>query len=227
MIKKDNRGITLIELLIGVTVLAVVGTMVMQLMTSSTRMYHSTITYADIQTESQSVSRRLSKAIMEAEVIGMEKGDKGTCLFAGKREGGVYGGTAFWYNSETGCLYQNSSFSVDTSGAAGAKGEGGGKEGTDKAREDAAEGIGTEKDAPIDMDTISAALDGKREYLISDKVAELDFTIPEEDGKKGRTIHYDIVFHFLDSKTYPVTSSVTPRNWELEGWWKKDERSKD
>lgn len=224
MTRLNNKGITLIELLIGMTILSVVSLMVASLMGSASRMYRSTVTYADIQTESQTVSRRLGTAIMNASSVYMEESGEGTFLFTGERlqEGGrvSYSGLLFWFNKETGCLYQNSSF---------------------YAEEELAEAGGAAMQGEKGMltnDTIKAAIElgasqGK-EFLISNKIKDLQFTITpelkaEEQIEGGYfylvngtvTLNYAITLNHLDARDYEISSSATPRNQLAALWWKE------
>ena len=72
-----------------------------------------------------------------------------------------------------------------------------------------------------------------REYLISDKVKKLDFTIfpelteneriNEDDGfykTDGKiSVNFALTFQYLDSKSYFVTTSAAPRNRIAVLWW--------
>ena len=72
-----------------------------------------------------------------------------------------------------------------------------------------------------------------REYLISDKVKRLDFTIfpelteneriNEDDGfykTDGKiSVNFALTFQYLDSKSYFVTTSAAPRNRIAVLWW--------
>lgn len=115
--ESGNGGFSLIELLVGISVLAVVGLMITSLFSSSSRLYRSTASYSNIQTESQAVSRKISNAIMGAGSLYLNEGERGSYLFTGevKTEAGknVYSGEIFWFNKETGCLYQNSGFKAE------------------------------------------------------------------------------------------------------------------
>lgn len=186
-------GFSLIELLVGISVLTVVGLMITSLFGSSTRLYRSTISYSNIQTESQTVSRRLSNAIMSAKSLYLKEEDTGLCLFTGKpkNEMGktIYSGEIFWLNKETNCLYQDSSFFAEESGSEG---------------DEASDFV------PLKLETVKNAFEEnesrRRQYLISDKVTDMEFLIGSE------TVNFGITFQYLDSKTYSVNTSATPRN---------------
>lgn len=226
---RDNRGVTIIELLIGISVLAVVGLMVSQLFGSSARMYHSTIFYADVQTESQSVSRRLSGSIMNASSLFLEETDEGLVLFTGKLSGSS-GGDLYWFNKTTGCLYMNLGFITgNTSGLSGKPELTSGVPGPSDGLS-AGTGQGeTEEETYLTVETVRDAIENSssdaREYLISDKIKELEISLtPALDEMKRKegtyyyssaqkvTVNYTITLKYLDSSDYTVSSSTTPRN---------------
>lgn len=209
----NNQGVTLIELLIGISVLTVVGLMVSQVFGSATRMYHSTIIYADIQTESQSVSRRLSSSLMNASNLYLEENDEGLILFTGALSDTTGGtsetGDLFWFNKTTGCLYLNVDFSYG-----------------DSSKNLLEESEGEDY---LTVETVRDAIENStsngRQYLISDKVEALDVTLTpllsemkrQEDTyfyttDKKVTVNYTITMKYLDSSEYTVSSSTTPRN---------------
>ena len=86
--ESGNGGFSLIELLVGISVLAVVGLMITSLFSSSTRLYRSTASYSNIQTESQAVSRKISNAIMGAGSLYLNEGERGSYLFTGEVKNG-------------------------------------------------------------------------------------------------------------------------------------------
>lgn len=209
----NNQGVTLIELLIGISVLTVVGLMVSQVFGSATRMYHSTIIYADIQTESQSVSRRLSSSLMNASNLYLEENEEGLILFTGARADSTGGtsetGDLFWFNKTTGCLYLNVDFSYG-----------------DSSKNLLEESEGEDY---LTVETVRDAIENStsngRQYLLSDKVETLDVTLTpllsemnrQEDTyfyttDKKVTVNYTITMKYLDSSEYTVSSSTTPRN---------------
>ena len=241
--KNADKGFTLIELLVGISVMAIVGLMMTSLFGSSTRLYRSTISYSNIQTESQTVSRRISNTVMGARSLYLNEGEKGTYLFTGEvtKEAGKakFSGEMLWFNKETNCLYQNSSFLAeedsgaledpDSTGEEDGEKEGGGKE---DGMEENLQSLGA-----LSPDAVRKAFEenaGKgREYLISDKVQELKFTIypvltqKERIGDAGYfyktegkvTVDFAITFQYLDSKSYSVDTSATPRNSLAVLWW--------
>lgn len=232
--ESGNGGFSLIELLVGISVLAVVGLMITSLFSSSTRLYRSTASYSNIQTESQAVSRKISNAIMGAGSLYLNEGERGSYLFTGevKTEAGknVYSGEIFWFNKETGCLYQNSGFKAEQDINSGPDIAGG--ESHDETGDKISGNPGV-----LSLETVRAALEENagngREYLISDKVKKLDFTIfpelteneriNEDDGfykTDGKiSVNFALTFQYLDSKSYFVTTSAAPRNRIAVLWW--------
>ncbi len=230
--KNADKGFTLIELLVGISVMAVVGLMMTSLFGSSTRLYRSTISYSNIQTESQTVSRRISNTVMGARSLYLNEGEKGTYLFTGevKEEAGKakFSGEMLWFNKETNCLYQSSSFLADEDSK---DMEEPNPTGEDKEEEN------LQSLEALSLETVRKAFEenasGGREYLISDKVKELKFTIYPALTQKERigdvgyfyktegkvTVDFAITFQYLDSKSYSVDTSATPRNRLAVLWW--------
>lgn len=231
--KNANKGFTLIELLVGISVMAIVGLMMTSLLGSSTRLYRSTISYSNIQTESQTVSRRISNAVMGARSLYLNEGEKGTYLFTGEvtEEAGKvkFSGEMLWFNKETNCLYQNSGFLAEE--------DSGALEEANSTGEEEGGGENFQSLGALSPDTVRKAFEENankgREYLISDKVQELKFTIypvliqKERIGDAGYfyktegkvTVDFAITFQYLDSKSYSVDTSATPRNRLAVLWW--------
>lgn len=219
-----NSGVTMIELIIGMAILATVGLMVGSLFFSSFRMYQSTMTEAEIQTESQMVSRRIGNVVMAAENLYYDDSADGTILFVGnlpRSTSEKYNGEILWFNKKTNCLYQRSDAAILIE-------------------------TGSLSVPPLTAAAAEAALEGgtdPREYLISDKVKGLVFTItPALDTessevnpssnhfytvKRTVTLHYTITFNYLDGKDYTVTSGATPRNTIGSLRWKADETNEN
>lgn len=223
-----NRGFTLIELLIGISILSVVGLMTMMLTGAASRMYRSTIRVSEIQTESQTVSRRLSRAVMDASSVYLDESEEGTILFTGditkETDAVLYSGELFWWEKESGCLYQGSHVSIRAGRA-----------------DDGSEG--RETSAIPGALTCSAAssffLGGPergREYLISDKVRSISFDIYPELTEEDRvdvdsfyyvtdgavTVNYSLAFSYLDGSDYKIESSAATRNRVKYLWQRKD-----
>ena len=232
--RSGNQGFTLIELLIGISILSVVGVMTMMLTGTASRMYRSTIRISQIQTESQTVSRRLSRAVMDAASIYLDESGEGTILFTGditkEDDSFVYFGEMFWWDKDSGCLYQGSHVSIRVSKADGEE------NGEDEAG-------GGEEGLPAGALTCSAAkaffLGGTgsgREYLISDKLREMSLeiypTLEEEDkaiegsyyytADGAVTVNYALTFSHLDSGDYKTESSASTRNIVKYLWERKD-----
>lgn len=206
----SNRGVTMLELLIGIAVLSVVGVMTTSLLSFSVRMYRSTNRYADIRTEGQMISRRLSSLIMGAHNIYLEETEAGVLLFTGditNQDDILYYGEIFCFDRKTNSLYQNSTISMRATG----------------------------KDGELTSDDVEQAFASEgdiMEFLISDKIKELDFSISpqlKESDKliensnfyrldTGFTIKYTLTLGYLDGEDYVLNSGTTPRN-KLKFLW--------
>lgn len=226
MKRSSDRGFTLVELMFGIAILAIVGLMVGQLIASASRMYRSTIAFADIQTESQMVSRRIGSAVMNAEGIYLDETAQGIILFTGEQVGEEssisYSGEIFWFDKDTGCLYQNSSFVMS---------------------QDAGTGSGSGSFGSLSVKSVKESMEnsagGGREYRISDKVKSMEFETSadlkaENEIETGSgyyvvegnvTISYTIEFQYLDSDQYVMSAGATPRNRIGLFRWKKGDAS--
>lgn len=129
-----------------------------------------------------------------------------------------------------GCLYQNSGFKAEQDINSGPDIAGG--ESHDETGDKISGNPGV-----LSLETVRAALEENagngREYLISDKVKRLDFTIfpelteneriNEDDGfykTDGKiSVNFALTFQYLDSKSYFVTTSAAPRNRIAVLWW--------
>lgn len=208
---KNNRGITMVELLVGMAVLSVVGLFAASFLSSALWMYRTTINYADVQTEGQAISRRLSNGIMKASGLYFDDSPKGTVLFTGKITEGdsavSYGGEIFWLDKETGEFYQNDTFFLEV------------------PREEEKNG----EQAPLTAELVGSALTGisdPREYLVGENVQELIFTLAPELTPEDRiqtdssfymadqriTVHFAITLRDKGDKDYMTGSGATPRN---------------
>lgn len=211
MRKTENNGFSLIELIIGIAIMSIVGLAAASLLGSSVSMYHSTLTYAEVQTESQTVSRRLSALIMDAANLYFEDTEEGTFLYTGnKSEAAHYtGGTIMWFNKDTGCLYLSDAAPVMDG--------------------DMSEETDGEKGA-LSASTVRNALEGgtdSRLFLISSHVEKFELSVDEEvtaitRAEPGRpnyyqtnqdiTVNYTITMKYLDGKDYVTSSAASPRN---------------
>ncbi|MBO4864485.1 MAG: prepilin-type N-terminal cleavage/methylation domain-containing protein [Eubacterium sp.] len=71
-ILKNNKGVTLIELLVSLTILALLSTAVIGIMTSNTQVFRKNKTDIAIQTNAEEVYNKLSEDIMQARYIYVE-----------------------------------------------------------------------------------------------------------------------------------------------------------
>ena len=141
---RDNRGISLIEILVGIAILSVVGLMAGSFLGMSSKLGRKTAVYADIQKESQSVMKRLTDGVMNAESIYIQEDSGGTVIFFGKRvvmtDTTNYAGETFFFDKSAHSIYQvrKGDFRVDGAG-------------------------------DLDSTAVKAAM-CSREYLVSDKL---------------------------------------------------------
>ncbi|MEG1144898.1 MAG: prepilin-type N-terminal cleavage/methylation domain-containing protein [Clostridium sp.] len=213
----SNRGVTLIELVIGMSILIVVGLMVASLLASSLRMYRTTITSADMQTESQTVSRRIDSVVMNAQNIYFDDTADGVFLFTGtitsEANSKKYMGEILWLNKQTHCMYQNSRIVVYV------------PDGSDHDANGKPVEVGALTSEEVKKALEQGNQSDAREFLISDKIKSLDFSISPKleeidkigDGnfyaaKQKLTLNYVLTLSSSNGKDYQVNSGVTPRN---------------
>lgn len=210
MRQRDDRGITLIELLVGVTVLAVVGFMAGAFLNMSTKLSRRTVTYSDIQEESQNVENRLTTAVMNAKSIYIEKDSGGIVFFTGEKrsasDGTHYTGEIFFYDKDGASLYQ--------------------KRDADIVREAGTDGI-----AALGTGDVKSDL-ARSEYLISNKMESLEISL-QIDGKTRTenidtgaldgpaTVKFDAVFSWFESDNYHMNFSATTRNMPESVWFRE------
>jgi prepilin-type N-terminal cleavage/methylation domain-containing protein len=213
---KDNRGFSLIELLIAVAVLAVVSTMLMQILAAAAGLYRKTIVTSQLQKSSQMLSRRLETAIMNAKSLYyLENPDKGVFLYMGdtvpEQNETSFPGAYLWFDKETNAVYYCDQKMLTTSD---------GYQLTIADVKNALEGEdGTDKD-----------------YLLAVDVSELTFDLPASMNERRLTseessfaytadpqptITYHLKLQHISGITYTVSNSAVPRN-HLKGiWWQK------
>ena len=211
MKERDDRGITLIELLVGITVLAFVGLMAGAFLNVSTKLGRRTATYADIQSESQSVMRRLTDAVMNGESVYIDQDALGTVIFTGKQavqSGGThYTGETFFFDKAGHSLYQKRSGDFTVNSAEGTS-------------------------APLNSSSVKDAIVSK-EYLISDKLEDMDVSLEiggvlqeNADGMKEAdgsvTVRFELTFSNNESRGYRCSSGSTARNTPNLIWYYKN-----
>lgn len=204
--RSDNRGFSLIELLLAIGILAVVALMLTQILTISARLYRKTHYTSVLQKDAQMISRRLETAIMNANSLECTADESngtrhGLCLFLGTKEQKtaaesgtkmtVFQGPVVWFNQDTNCLYYKEDAYIESTAAV-----------LDcAAAKSYLEGNGTQ---------------AKKDYLMSSNVAELQITIPENQGSGSTLAHtavtYELKLRHISGAEYTIKNSAVPRN---------------
>lgn len=82
---QDNKGITLVEILVGIAIMGVVATMIAAIMTSGTNYFRKQSSALDLQNEAQLVSTSMTAAVLEGESFVFDEnavvGGKNVALF--------------------------------------------------------------------------------------------------------------------------------------------------
>lgn len=81
-VMNDNKGFSLVELIVTVLITSIIAFMVMMFMSSSRSMYQTVNISASLQEETMAVERVLQEYIMEAKNCGVDDGS-GTSVIAG------------------------------------------------------------------------------------------------------------------------------------------------
>ena len=190
--KKDNRGISLIELLVSMTILAVIGLVAGRFLELSIRLSNRTAVEAVIQEDSQAVFDYFQDAIMNAKEIYLEENQSVIFLVAGTDkvwEEDLVSGVLFYYNKNTGCLYQSRDIQVrrDESGNA-------------------------------DPEKLKMQIE-KEDYLISSRLKNVEILLESQDTDvdsgegKRETVHVDVRLTFrYGGREYTCSSGFTTRN---------------
>lgn len=201
----DNRGFSLIELLMAIGILAVVALMLTQILTISARLYRKTHYTSILQKDAQMISRRLETAIMNADSLEYTVVDSsamhGLCLFLGTKEQTpaagsaaqktVFQGPVVWFNQDTNCLYYKEDAYIESTAAT------------------------------LDCASAKSCLEGngtqaKKDYLMSSHVAELQIAIPENQSSGSALVHtavtYELKLRHISGAEYTIKNSAVPRN---------------
>lgn len=203
---RDNRGISLIEILVGIAILSVVGLMAGSFLGMSSKLGRKTAVYADIQKESQSVMKRLTDGVMNAESIYIQEDSGGTVIFFGKRvvmtDTTNYAGETFFFDKSAHSIYQvrKGDFRVDGAG-------------------------------DLDSTAVKAAM-CSREYLVSDKLDSIAVNLgidgkgrEEANGFKEAdgpvTVEFELEFSYQDVDPYKSSSGATARNMPELVWYQR------
>jgi prepilin-type N-terminal cleavage/methylation domain-containing protein len=185
--KKDNRGFSLLELLMAIAIMAVVGALVGQILAVSVQMYRRTQDTSRLQKSSQMISQRLERAIMGAKglSVGTTAGT-GTYLYLGDNvpteNQDTTMGPLIWFDEGQHCVYFWESGTVH-----------------------------------VESGNLTAAIrtamtgSGSREYLLGTDVKSLSFELPAA-GASDRAVTYTLTLQRSGGAEYTVTNRVTPRN---------------
>lgn len=216
MIKIENQGITLIELLIGISILSIVGGMTISILGLSARLHRSVLGESSSQIEGQALSRRLETAIMNAQSLYMEETEEGMVFFTGKRRRNVdsmsYSGELFWFNKDSGCVYQNRNTYVECPLM--------------------------ENEGNLNFEIVKKAVEedtaSGKTYLVSRGIKELSCSLYDDEKKtkpisnlenqdknnKKPIVHYEITIQAPSGEVSHVTTSVISRNRVERLRWK-------
>lgn len=206
--RRGNAGFSLIELLIGTAILSVLGTMIMLMMGITVRLYHSSAGTLAVHRDSYQVGQVLTRSVMEADSIYVNEEEEGIIFFTGRitpeNESVLYEGELLWWNKSSRSLYRESRASL---------------------RVQKEEKRGELNGAVVKSHFPISAESGK-EYLLSDKVAELKLEIfpelrqedlTEKDDyfyitDSAVTVNFAITYIYLGSGEYESNVSSSTRN---------------
>lgn len=195
---KNNKGITMIELIISMAILGITGLMAAGVFSTSFQMYQSTVTNADLQRESQMISRRIADMLINAKNLCIGESVDGTFIFTGRiteeTAKTLYEGEIIWFDEALNCLYYRADAFIEVlvnpeSGK-------------------------TQTVGPLMAAEVKAVLEESsdvKEYLISENIESLTYRLfpgPEEKV----TVNYELVLSDFNGENHVVNSSITPRN---------------
>lgn len=84
--KIKNRGFSLVEILIAFGILAIVSTLIMTFISTSSNLYRRQSKSINLQNELQEASNKISDALMEATEIRLDYGSNKICIYTGADE---------------------------------------------------------------------------------------------------------------------------------------------
>ncbi len=120
MKKADNRGVSLIELLVSIALLAIVVLMASSLLDLSLRLGRKTTEKEKNRTEEMRIADLLTNGTMNSETICIGEEKEGTVIFFGKiqklTDGTSYTGEIFFFDREKESLYhrRDGNFKTDS-----------------------------------------------------------------------------------------------------------------
>lgn len=220
---KNNKGITMIELVISMAILGIAGLMAAGVLSTSFRMYQSTVTNADLQRESQTISRRIAGVLINAKNLWIEESTAGTFLFTGtiteKMGKTLYEGEIIWFEEGANSLYYKADAFIEVLANP--------------------ESVTAQTVRPLTAVEVKAVLEKSsdvKEYLISENIESLTYRVFPEPKEADRiqssdfytmeekvTVNYELVLSDFNGDNYVVNSSTTPRNTVRQLYLKKVE----
>ncbi len=95
-IQSNNKGFTLLELMISIAIVGVISFLVGSLMMNGSRWYTGESSKADIQNDIQTVNTKVQKALMEATAITVKEQNGVTYILTGEWYEDTASGTSGW-----------------------------------------------------------------------------------------------------------------------------------
>jgi prepilin-type N-terminal cleavage/methylation domain-containing protein len=215
---ENNRGFSLVELLIAIAVLAAISAMLLQLLSAAVGFYRKTIFTSQLQKSSQMISRRLDSAIMNASSLYYQTDENGNAfLYMGNSLPGqqetAFQGALIWYDSENDSVYYCEQQTIASS-----------------------------QNGLLTIANVKKALEGEsltnKEYLLGTHVSGLTFMLPSDMGQCRRepssiddlsyvtdnqpAVTYELSLRHVSGIMYTISNTAVPRN-HLKGiWWPTD-----
>jgi prepilin-type N-terminal cleavage/methylation domain-containing protein len=212
-----NGGFSLIELLIAISVLAIVSAMLVQLLSAAVSLHRKTMVTSQLQKSSQMISRRLDSAIMNARSLYYQvDGNENAFLYMGDtlpgQDNASFRGALLWFDAASNSVYYCDHADITAS------------QGNRLTTADVKNAIEGENAA-------------NRNYLLSTNVSGLTFELPSymKDRRRNAStedclysadtspaVTYQLSLQHISGMTYEISNSAVARN-RLKGiWWPAD-----
>lgn len=113
--KNNNKGFSLVELLIAVAVSSIVLSALVMLISQSVRSYSKQTALAQIQSDADVTLNQISKNILEATVVALKKDSSGNVQFYTKKDAaGIFYG--YYYDKSKKTLYYTDNTDISVAG---------------------------------------------------------------------------------------------------------------
>ncbi len=207
-VRRSVRGMTLIELIVGLAISSVVSLMAAQFFSVVVRLHRTSTEISSIQKDAQTITAQLTRSIMSAAEICYTDNGRECLLMTGREEQGdtspVFRGEVFYYDRDSGNFYADTGFTAVNPG----------------------QNLFNSLRIRTEMGRIATP-----EYLVSNKVQDLHLSLSrplsEFDSLGGDAygvrrdfyIEADLSMQYRESRSYEYNLRAVPRGMPEQITW--------